>query len=391
MLTTRKTVVRLAALVAVGALVLAACGDDDNSSSKDKAASAKGVKCPNIAFAFFGALTGPNANLGINERNGMKVALKDWNDANPNCKVDLKEFDSQGSADQAPALAQQAIQDQKIVAMVGPAFSGESRTANPILDQGGLPLITASATGVDLSTKGWKVFHRGVGNDNAQGPAIASYLTKELNAKRVAVLDDKSEYGKGIADIVRSKLGAADVVNDSFDDKATEFSSTVNKLKAANIDAVVFGGYYAQAGPLAKQLKDGGVKATFVGPDGVNDMGFVKGAGDAAEGAVLTAPAAPLETITGSQQFKDAYRAINGTDTGLYSAEAYDATNVFLECVKQGKVTRSDINACLSTISFQGLTKNYKWDANGELAGQVTVYAYRVDNGEIKGVAPISA
>lgn len=390
MVQSRKALVRLLAVFALGSLLLAACGSDNKKSSSSSSSSSKGVKCENIALGFFGALTGSNANLGVNERNGVKVALKDWNDNNPNCKVDLKEFDSQGSPDQAPALAQQAIQDKKVVGMVGPAFSGESRTANPIFDQGGLPVITPSATGVDLSTKGWKIFHRAVGNDNAQGPAIAAYLTKELNSKRVAVLDDKSEYGKGIADIVRSKLGAADVVNDSFDDKTTEFSSTVNKIKAANVDAVVFGGYYSQAGPLAKQIKDAGIKATFVGPDGVNDDGFVKGAGDAAEGAVLTAPAAPLDTISGGQQFKDSYKTVTGVDTGLYSAEAYDAANVYLECIKQGKVSRADINTCLGTIQYTGLTKKFQWDSKGELAGQVVVYAYRVNNGEIKGVAPIS-
>jgi branched-chain amino acid transport system substrate-binding protein len=388
---------RLLGLLLAGVLVLGACGGGDDN--KDNAStgttsggsSGGGVKCDGLAIGFFGALTGPNANLGLNEHNGAKVAIQQFNDDNKDCKIELKKFDSQGSPDQAPQLAQQAVQDKSVIGLIGPAFSGESRTANPIFDQAGLSVITASATGVDLSTKGWKIFHRAVGNDNAQGPAIVDYLKTELNAKSIAVLDDKSEYGKGIADIVRQGFGSGVKVNDSFDDKTTEFSSTVNKVKAGNVDAVVFGGYYSQGGPLAKQLKDGGVTAKFIGPDGVNDKGFVEGAGPAAEGAILTAPSAPSEAVEGASDFIDKYKQINKTDVGLYSLEAYDAANVYLECIKKGNTTREKIESCLDSIQYKGLTKTYKWAANGELDGKVTIYAYKVESGTIKGIGPIGS
>ena len=384
---------RVLGMLLAGVLVLGACGgdDDETDTSTDTTAGGgdEGVTCDGVALGFFGALTGANANLGINIRNGAKVAVEEFNDENKDCQVKLEEFDSAGSPDQAPALAQQAIQDQSVIGLIGPAFSGESRTANPIFDQAGLSVITPSATGVDLSTKGWKIFHRGVGNDNAQGPAIVDYLKNELNAKSIAVLDDKSEYGKGIADIVRKDFGAGVKVNDAFDDKATEFSSTVNKVKAANVDAVVFGGYYSQGGPLAKQLKEGGVTATFVAPDGVNDKGFVDGAGDAAEGAILTAPSAPGNAVEGAEDFLDKYKELNKTDVGLYSLEGYDAANIYLECIQKGNTTREKIESCLDTIEFEGLTKTYKWAANGELDGKVTIYAYKVNKGVIEGIGPI--
>jgi branched-chain amino acid transport system substrate-binding protein len=386
-----KTWRRALALSAVLAMMIfAACGKKSPSTSASTTTVAGGAKCTGtINLGFFGALTGANANLGVNERNGAKMAVDEFAKANPGCKVGLKEFDSQGSGDQAPALAQQAIGDATVIGVIGPAFSGESRTADPIFNEAGLAIMTPSATGVDLSTKGWKVFHRAVGNDNSQGPAVVSYLTKELNAKRVAVVDDKSEYGKGIADIVRKGLADKAVVTDSFDDKATEFSSTVNKVKAGNVDAVVFGGYYSQGGPLVKQLRDGGVKATFIGPDGVNDKGFVTGGGDAAEGAILTAPAAPVETITGGPEFLTKYKASAKVDAGLYSAEAYDAANIYLQGIKAGKTTRADILTYLSTVEYKGLTKTFKWGPDGELAGTITIYAYKVEGGVIKGVGPI--
>ena len=386
---------KLLALFFVSALVLTACGDDgDDTANEDTDTTAGGgdggVECEDIALGFFGALTGPNANLGINERNGMKLAIDEFNEENADCQVGLEEFDSAGDPNQAPQLAQEAVQNDKVIGLVGPAFSGESRTANPIFDEAGLTVITASATGVDLSTNGWKIFHRGVGNDNSQGPAIALYVEGTLEAEKVAVLDDKSEYGKGIADIVRDELGDAVVVDDSFDDKTTEFSSTVNKVKAADVDAVVFGGYYSQAGPLAKQLKEGGVDAQFIAPDGSLDPAFITGAGkDAAEGAILTAPSAPTTGVEGADDVLEAYEEEFGTAAGLYSLEAYDAANIYLECIKEGNVTREDIETCVDGIEFDGLTKSYKFDDKGELAGEVTIFAYTVKNGEIEGIGPI--
>jgi len=382
---------RVLGMLLAGVLVLGACGGDDGDTdaSTDTTAGGGGVTCDGLALGFFGALTGANANLGLNIHNGASVAVEEFNDENEDCQVELKKFDSQGSPDQAPALAQQAIQDQSVIGMIGPAFSGESRTANPIFDQAGLSVVSPSATGVDLSTLGWKIFHRAVGNDNAQGPAIVEYLKNELNAKSIAVVDDKSEYGKGIADIVRKDFGAGVKVNDSFDDKATEFSSTVNKVKAGNVDAVVFGGYYSQGGPLARQLREGGVTATFVAPDGVNDPGFVEAAGDAAEGAILTAPSAPSNAVEGAEDFIEKYKELNKADVGLYSLEGYDAANIYLDCIEKGNTTREKIESCLDTTEFKGLTKTYKWAANGELDGRVTIYAYKVNKGVIEGVGPI--
>jgi branched-chain amino acid transport system substrate-binding protein len=372
------------------ALVAAACGS--KSSSKNTSAASGG--CSGISIGFFGALTGEAANLGINEANGTKLAIDQFNKKNASCQVGFEKLDSAGDPAQAPALAQKAVTNSKIVALVGPAFSGESKVADPIFNEAVLPTITASATNPSLSKNGWKIFHRAVGNDNAQGPAAAKYMTSNLNAKKLAILDDASEYGKGIADIVREKVkasGATITVSESIDPKGTDFSSTVNKIKSQGADAVFLGGYYQAGGVLAKQLKDAGVTATFVGPDGVNDKGFVTAAGAAAEGAILLAPAAPIEKVQGGAEFQTAYKAAFGQDVGLYSVEAYDAANAILEAIGKGNTTRAKINDYLNTtLSYQGLSKTLAFDSVGELKGQVTVYAYKVQSGTIVGLAPIS-
>jgi branched-chain amino acid transport system substrate-binding protein len=386
-LTRRNPLWRLLALLFALTIIAAACGGDDDDSASGGSttttggSSSGGVKCTDLSLGFFGALTGDAANLGVNIMQGAQLAVNQFNDANPDCQIGFEEYDSQGSPDQAPALAQQAVGDKKVVGLIGPAFSGESRAANPIFDEAGLPIITPSATGVDLSAQGWKIFHRGLANDGAQGPAEAKYIAAEVGAKNVAVIDDASEYGKGLADIVRSSLkdnNATVAVSDSVDPKAQDYSSTVNKVKAANPDAIFYGGYYAEAGRLTKQLRDAGVTATFISGDGTLDPGYVSAAGDAAaEGAIITCPCAPSP-----DDYKKAYHDAWNEDPGTYSPEAYDAANMFLEAIKAGNTDRASINDWISSNSYEGITKTMKFDDKGEVAAG-EIYVYKVQSSKI--------
>jgi len=328
----------------------------------------------------------------MNEQDGVKLAISQFEAANPTCKVGLTSYDSQGDPSQAPALAQKAAEDKTVIAIIGPAFSGESKVSDPIFEAAQLPSITVSATNPPLGTNGWKYWHRAVGTDNSQGPAAALYLSSTLGAKKVAVIDDGSEYGKGIADIVRAKLKAANVTvtdSESVDATATDFSSTVNNIKATPPDAVFFGGYYQAAGILVKQLRDAGVKATFMGPDGVEDPGFVKAAGADAEGSILLAPGTPADKIPAS--FTSAYQTLVGQAPGLYSVEAFDAANAVLQGIKAGDTTRASLETFLSTVDYKGLAVEVKFDpSNNELASQVTIWASQVKNGQIVSLAPIN-
>ncbi|OLP71935.1 hypothetical protein BJM39_31505, partial [Salmonella enterica subsp. enterica serovar Javiana] len=244
------------------------------------------------------------------------------------CKASLTSFDSQGDPAIAPGLAQKAVTDKKLVGIVGPAFSGESKAADPIFDKAGLNIITASATNPALSENGWKTFHRILGNDATQGPAAAKYIKDVLKAQKVFVSDDTSEYGKGLADIVKNDLGSAVAGSDetAADGKQDDFSPTVTKAKASGATVFFYGGYYSNASKLVKQLKSGGFTGTFVAADGVKDDGFIKGAGAAAEGAILTCPCLPPDKAA---DFAAAYKKAYNSDPATYSAEAYDAANVF--------------------------------------------------------------
>jgi branched-chain amino acid transport system substrate-binding protein len=354
----------IAVLIAVG-LLAAACGDDDDGGGGGGGATpGSGVTCATApALGFFGALTGDAANLGINIKKGAELAVEQWNGANPGCRVTLKDYDSQGDPQKASPLADQAIADRTVLGIVGPAFSGESKAVNPKFDQAGLPIVTASATNPDLSKNGWKIFHRMLATDAKQGPDVAKYIRDNLKAKTVFVIDDQSEYGKGLADQVRSTLGSLANGTDSIDPKASDYSGAVTKVKAANPDVVFYGGYYNEAGKMVKQLRDASVKSTFVSGDGAADQGFISAGGPASKDAIISCPC----NINGNDAFLKAYREKFKDEPRTYGAEAFDATNSFLAAFAAGKLDRAAINEFLKTYDAEGASRRVKWDANGEV------------------------
>jgi branched-chain amino acid transport system substrate-binding protein len=369
MIRSKKSLRGLAALVGVAALTLSACGSsNDNKSSSGSSGSSKSSLCgKNIAF--LGALTGDAGALGQNMVNGIKLALKENDSKNPGCKVGLKTFDSQGSPDKAPALATQIINDDSIFGLVGPGFSGESLATGKTFFEAGLPSISPSATNVTITHQGWTTWHRVIGNDDAQGAADAKYLTTTVGAKKVYVIDDGQDYSKGLAGKVKSSLGSAAVASDQISVGQTDMSAVVTKVKASGADAVFYGGYYTEAGLLAKQLRQGGFKGAFMSGDGAEDPNFVKVAGaQAANGALLSAPAGPAPSGFGA--------------TGLYATQAYDATNIFLAALKDGASSAEDVNKFIGSYTGDGASGPIAFDQDGDIK-QSTIYVYKVANGQL--------
>ncbi len=369
---------------AVLALVAAACGSSSTTGSTTGGGAVK--------IGFFGALTGNNSpQLGNNIDNGVKLAVQQYNANGKGPRVSLVDYDSQGDPAQAPELARKVIGDHT-VAVVGPAFSGESKVADPIFQQGKVVNVTPSATNLSLATHGWTFWHRAVGNDGSQGPAAATLIANRLNDKRVAVIDDNSEYGKGLADIVASTLpnsGAIVPVRDHIDPKATNYSATVNAINAGNVDAVFYGGYYQQAGPLVKQLRDAGNKATFVSDDATNDPGFVTAAGPAAAGSYVTCLCVPTPSTPAGQAFAAAYKSSADTTPGAYSAQGYDAANFILAAVRAGNTSGKAIDSYLASHSYDGVTGTLKFNSRGEIKVP-QIEAYQVQNGSLDPAGVIS-
>jgi branched-chain amino acid transport system substrate-binding protein len=358
----RQGLARALSAAAIVALIAGAAACNSGS----KGGGTGGKEC-GLKLAFFGALTGDAANLGINIKNGAKLAVEQYNDKHKDCTVELREFDSQGDEKQAPGLARQLIQDKKIIGVIGPAFSGESVAGDPIFNEAGVTTITPSATRPSLSTNGWKVFHRGVANDDSQGPAAANYIKKVLNAQKVFVIDDQSAYGSGLADAVKKSLGSLVVDSDKVTRNVTkDFAGTITKIQASGAAVVFYGGYYQEAGLLVKQMRAKNVTAQLVAGDGVADKGFADTAGkESAEGTIVTCPCAPPEAAKGS--FVSDYKAKWGQDAGTYSDVAFDIANLFLQGIEKGNTTNEKMLAYVNGVQYQGIANTYKFTDKGEL------------------------
>jgi branched-chain amino acid transport system substrate-binding protein len=379
----RRTIQGLAAAAVASTLLLSACGSDDNGGGGGGATTSGGEQPSTVKLGFMGDLTGENSGIVIPPFNGATMAVDEYNATNPKTKIDLIRYDSQAQPDQAASLAQQALKTDKIVGLIGPAFSGESQQVDPILEEGGIPSVSPSATNVTLGQKGWKYWHRILANDGVQGAGIAGYIVRALKVKKVFVVDDKQEYSKGLADVVDETLKDNGVTTqrDTVDKDGSDYSSTVNKIKAAAPDAIFYGGYYAQLGRLIKQLREGGVKARVLSGDGSLDSSLPKGAGGTnADGTVVGCPCnvdRTGESGQASKTFAEAYKKKFNTVPKIYSAEGYDAATAFIEAIKAGNTDPAKINQYLSTVDVAGVTKQIKFGSNGEPAGgEVYVYLF---------------
>jgi branched-chain amino acid transport system substrate-binding protein len=322
------------------------------------------ASCPPLSIAMAGALTGPDAALGINIKNGVKLAVDQHNAANPGCQVQLKEFDTEGDPQKATGIAPQIVDDQYTVGLVGPAFSGETKATGTVFDQAGLVSITASATNPTLTENGWKTFFRGLANDAVQGPSVANYLKDTLKFDKICVVDDSTDYGVGLAEAVRTTLGpvADSGCNIQVKKGDKDFSAAVTQIKGIAPKAVFYSGYYSEAAPFVQQLKDGGVEATFVSADGTKDNEFVKQAGGASKDAILSCPCGPA---TGP--FVDEYTKSAGQAPGTYSTEGYDLATILLKGIDSGAITRPALLDFVKNYNGQGVARNYQWTDKGEL------------------------
>jgi branched-chain amino acid transport system substrate-binding protein len=375
---TKQTIRSLAAIAAAG-LALTACGSTSSSST----AASDGSTCTaGQKLAFLGATTGDAGALGLNMVGGIKLALDEYNQKNPDCKVGLQVFDSQGNPEKAPPLATKIVDDDSFVGLVGPGFSGESLATGKTFAAAGLPSISPSATNVTITQQGWTTWHRVIGNDSAQGAAVATYLKDTAKAKKVFVVADDSDYGKGLAGYVKKGLGSLVVGTDNVATGQTDFSATVTAVKASGADSIFYGGYYPEAGLLVKQLRQAGWDGLFMSGDGSEDPAFVKAAGTAANGAILTAPAGPAPA-----DFNSKYKALIGSDAGLYSTQSYDATNIFLAGIDAGDSSHADMNTFIGSYTGDGVSGPIAFDSKGDIKESV-IYAYKVANGKLDTANP---
>lgn len=341
-------------------------------ASGPSAADPNAVACGQMKIGIIGPLTGPSSSFGESDKNSAVLAIEEYNKAHPDCAVDLVDFDTQGSADKAPAAAQKAVQQTDIVAILGPEFSGGVDAGMPILEQAGLPAVTSDATAAGFASRGWKFFHRTVGSDAIEAPGEAVWTVKNAGLKSVAVVNNGQSYGEGIAKVyagVLPKVGGTVALQATINAQASDYSSTVLAIKGSGAQAVYCGCLYAEAARLLKQLREGGVDLQFITDAGAIETDFGKLAGeDNAKGAVAGETGVLRDENAATKQFFATYVKRFGADAAqTYAAEGYDAARAILMAIANGHHSRSSINDYLKTVSFDGPSGHVKFGPGGDV------------------------
>jgi len=369
-------------LISVAAVIALAAG------SAVAIAPASNAAAKTVTIAYQGPLTGEEAQVGIDELNGVKYAVKLFNAKNKGkYNVKIVEVDDQGSGTEAAKVAPGAASNKNILGIVGPAYSGATIASLPYYKQTNLPLISPSATRVSITDPaqgliGFPVFHRIPVTDRVQGPALYKLATKGVSSPVVFVIDDQSPYGVGLVQYM--ELGGAKLAGkDSVPDKTTDWSATISKVKSANANVVIFTGYYAQAATLFRQLRDSGYKGVLAGGDGVLSPGILTLASSSIlEGVRLTGGTVPLAEI--SQKLEDDFKAKMGVSSGTYAAESIDAANIFLGCISKGVNTRAAMLKCVKSFKGKSITgSSLSFDQYGDTAGGV-MNGFEIKGGAIK-------
>ncbi len=376
---------KLALCVAV-ALALGACGKEAPKTGAQGGAEVK--------IGHVGPLTGGIAHLGKDNENGARLAVEEANKAGvkiggKDMKFTLLAEDDQADPKVGTTVAQKLV-DAKAVGVVGHLNSGTSIPASPIYNQAGIPVISGSATNPKLTEQGFKNQFRVVGRDDQQGPAIASYLASEKKPKLVAVIDDATAYGEGIANEVEKTLRGANIKvlpREKGTDKTTDWKAILTKLRGQNPDAVFYGGMDATGGPLLKQGRELGMKAVFSFGDGACTDKMKELAGEAAEGLLCSQAGIPPQAA--SKAFLDAYKKRFNMDPILYAPFTYDAANLLIEAMK--KAGSSDPKVYLpelQKINFTGATGNIQFDDKGDRKdAEMTIFTMK--GGKIEPIAVI--
>lgn len=423
----RKKSVLAVSMVAALALVLSACGDDTPTTPAAAACSPAQLQAlgsvggkvraagniqsavtkqaplaqakPEVKIGLIGDLTGSNSSLVVHGRDGAALAFKLANAAGDlPVTVTFVPLDNKEAAPTtAPALAQRLINDDKVVGVIGPAFSGETSAVGPLFKQARLVHVTQSATRVDLTQQKWDTFFRAVGGDTDQAAAAGQLMAKALKCKKVAVIDDKSAYGQGLADIVEKELTAAGVevvVNESIE-PTTDYTTLVDSLLAKSPDGVFYGGYVAQAPLIVKQMRAKGVKATFVSGDGSKEDKFITDAGADANGVLFTCPCLDpnVSSDAAAKDFVAKFQAEYKRAPGIYGAEGWDVAQMYIAAFKAGKTTRPDVLQFITDLKdFKGLTKTFNWTTDEAALHEATdkgVNIYGIRQGKILLLGPI--
>ena len=390
----------LVAILGAFALLGAACGDDADTGGGGGTDTADRGECTWV-IGTMGALSGDYASVGQPIADGVQYAIDQANAAERTmCTLEFTSEDSQGDPNQAPPLARNLVDNEQLVACICPYFSGETLATGKIFGQGGV-LISGTGTNETIDEQGFTTWFRAVAPDNIQGEVAAEYI-KSLGVSKVAVMHDNQDYSKGLADAVQKGLGDLAVGPFIINPEETDYSAVVAEVADAAPDFVFYGGYTPQAGPLAKQLKEAGVDATFMTDDGAKDPTFGELAGPAADGALASCPCVDPLKIDAASAFVSGMQEEYGENApGTFAADEFDVTELVIQALEAYEGDAEDVEAVREhvvnhfheTEDYQGIAKTYSWNDDGEFEGgpgDIWIYEWDSKEGNFVSLGPAS-
>jgi branched-chain amino acid transport system substrate-binding protein len=330
-------------------------------------------------------VTGPASYLGKDTENGARLAVEEINAkglvvGGRKVTLVLDAEDDAGDPRQATQVAQKLV-DEKVAAIVGHMNSGTTIPASKIYNDAGIVQVSPSATNPAYTQQGFKTAYRVVATDAQQGPTLADYATKTLKVRKVAIVDDATAYGQGLANEFEKRAKADGIVvvsHDATNDKATDFRAILTKIKGEQPDVIMYGGLDATGGPFAKQAKQLGMGQKILAGDGLCADDLAKLAGDAADDVICSIAGSPLEKMPKGPAFTERYLKRFGGHPVLNSPFAYDAVYVIVEAMKRAGSTAPDkILAAMPATDYQGVLGETQFDAKGDLLhGTISLYKY---------------
>ena len=343
-----------------------------------------------VKIGHVGPTSGAIAHLGKDNEMGARLAIKDLNAkgvtiGGKKAKFELLAEDDAADPKQGTAAAQKLV-DSKVNGVIGHLNSGTSIPASKIYSDAGIPQISPSATNPRFTRQGYKTTFRVVADDVHLGGTLGRYAVEQLKGKSIAVIDDRTAYGQGVADEFEKGVkgkGGKIVGREFTNDKATDFTAILTSLKAKNPDVVFFGGMDAVAGPMMRQMKQLGINAKFVGGDGICSSELPKlAAGAMADGQVVCAEAGGVEGAAkkSMEDFGKRFKAEFGADVQVYAPYVYDAVNVLVDAmVKAGSADPAKyLPALAKTSGYKGVTGTIAFDEKGDIKnGALTLYTYK--------------
>ena len=389
---------RTSLTLCAAAALMVACGKKEEPAPAAAPAAAPVAAAPAapapasnvIKIGHVGPTSGAIAHLGKDNENGARMAIEELNAkglmiGGQKVTLELMPEDDAGDPKQGTAVATKLV-DAKVAGVIGHLNSGTTIPASQIYNAAGIPQISPSATNPKYTRQGYKTVFRVVADDVHLGSTLGKYAVTTLKGKSIGVIDDRTAYGQGVAEEFKKAVEAAGgkVAGHEFTtDKATDFNAILTTLKGKKVDVVFFGGMDAVAGPMIKQMAQLGIKAKFMGGDGICSSELPKLAGDAMkDDMVFCAEAGGVEgeQKVGMEKFKTDFKAKFNADVQVYAPYVYDALNVMVAAMV--KADSADpakyLPVLAATADYKGVTGTITFDEKGDIKnGALTLYTYK--------------